>query len=188
MDVLWGALDTNHDNNVSFNEFFRKLSRYGVKNRSKEEVIIYAIIEAAQRSNVKNLSKLFEMIDKKGRGFISREDFIDICLSLQLKVDKNDLQKFVDHFWKDKEAGIDYPGFLRLFSRYQMKLAQEENARSIKNRNVIVTDETVRMKKDIYSRIDNTMKRMGKTLTDLFAKVDKDGDRTVTATELYHMF
>lgn len=31
----------------------------------------------------------------------------------------------MDNFWKDKDAGIDYQGFLRIFSRYQVRLSKE---------------------------------------------------------------
>ena len=76
------------------------------------------MIEAAQKANVSNLSTLFEMIDKHKRGYISREDFLDLFRSMSIKAKPQDLAKFIDHFWKDKEAGIDYQGFLRIFSRY----------------------------------------------------------------------
>ncbi len=50
---------------------------------------------------------------------ISREDFKDIFKSLPMqKIDPNDIEKFIDQFWKDKSAGIDYQQFLRIFNRY----------------------------------------------------------------------
>jgi Ca2+-binding EF-hand superfamily protein len=66
------------------------------------------MIDAVQRSKVKSLNGLFELIDKSGRGFISRDDFSDIFQSLNLRIDQQELDKFMDNFWKDKDAGIDY--------------------------------------------------------------------------------
>ena len=117
-DILWDSLDADKGGTVDYREFARKLERYGVRNRTKEEIIIYQIIEAVNRSNVKSMSNLFELIDKNGRGIISREDFRDIFQSLNLNLDKKELEKFIDNFWKDKEVGIDYQGFLRIFSKY----------------------------------------------------------------------
>ena len=77
-DIIWDSLDTDKSGEVDYKEFCRKLERYGVRNRSKEEIIIYQIIEAVNRSNVKSMSNLFELIDKSGRGIISRDDFRDI--------------------------------------------------------------------------------------------------------------
>lgn len=99
LDVLWNTLDADRSGSISIREFCRKLERYGVRNRSREEHIIYQMIEAVQRSNVKSMSNLFELIDKNGRGFISRDDFTDIFKSLSLKIDQMELNKFCDHFW-----------------------------------------------------------------------------------------
>lgn len=77
-NIVWDSLDADKSGEVDYNEFCTKLERYGVRNRTKEEIIIYQIIEAVNRSNVKSMSNLFELIDKSGRGIISREDFRDI--------------------------------------------------------------------------------------------------------------
>jgi len=105
------------------------------------------MIDAVQRSKVKSLNGLFELIDKSGRGFISRDDFSDIFQSLNLRIDQQELDKFMDNFWKDKDAGIDYQGFLRIFGRYQVRMNKEQNAQAGPK---IATDETIRKKKSIY--------------------------------------
>ena len=65
------------------------------------------------------MQDMFELIDKEGRNYISRDDFLDIFKSLSLpNISAADLNKFVDQFWKDKAAGIDYREFLRIFNRY----------------------------------------------------------------------
>lgn len=78
------------------------------------------MIEAVNRSPVQSLSNLFEIIDKRNLGTIDRQDFSDIFRSLDLKIDQSELDRFMDNFWKDKSAGIDYQGFLRIFSKYQV--------------------------------------------------------------------
>jgi Ca2+-binding EF-hand superfamily protein len=45
------------------------------------------MIEAVNRSKVQNLSNLFELIDKRNLGTIDRQDFSDIFLALDLKID-----------------------------------------------------------------------------------------------------
>ena len=93
---------------IEYKEFVRKLERYGVRNRSKEEIIIYQMVEALQHSNLGGLADLFNIMDKSGTGYISREDFSDIFDSLSLKIDRRELERFMDNFWRDKNAGIDY--------------------------------------------------------------------------------
>jgi Ca2+-binding EF-hand superfamily protein len=119
IDIVWNSLDVDKSGTIDLKEFSRKLERYGVRNVSKEETIIIQMIQAVQRSpNVRSLSKLFEIIDKQGRGYISRQDFADIFYNLNLKIDQAELDRFLDHWWKDKEAGIDYKGFHRIFNKY----------------------------------------------------------------------
>jgi Ca2+-binding EF-hand superfamily protein len=84
------------------------------------------IVESLRRTGIKSLAEAFELFDKEQRGSLSREDFKDVFKNMKLRIDDNDIEKFIDHFWKDKKAGIDYQEFLRIFSRYQVKLDQDE--------------------------------------------------------------
>ena len=79
------------------------------------------------RSQVKTPARLFEIIDKSHRGYIDRRDFADIFENMGLNINKQELERFMDNFWKDKEAGIDYNGFLRIFAKYQLKAERETN-------------------------------------------------------------
>lgn len=59
IDILWDALDVSNDEIVSLREFTLKLERFGLKAHTKEEHIIYQLIEAVQRSPLKDLSEFF---------------------------------------------------------------------------------------------------------------------------------
>lgn len=111
-------MDVDSDGYINYKEFTKKLDRHGVRSRTSEEQIIFLIIEGLKRSKITSLSDAFEIIDKEQKGNISKEDFKDVFRNLNLKVSEPELDKFIDHFWKDKVAGIDYPEFLRIFNRY----------------------------------------------------------------------
>lgn len=66
------------------------------------------MVEALEHSQVNGLSELFQIMDKSGSGYVSRDDFNDIFTSLNLKIDRRELERFMDNFWRDKDAGIDY--------------------------------------------------------------------------------
>jgi Ca2+-binding EF-hand superfamily protein len=102
------SVDVDSDGYIRYKEFVRKLSRHGVHNKTSEEQIIYLIAEALRRSKIKTLSEAFSIIDKEDRGVISREEFKDIFKNLNIKIQESDIDRFIDLFWKDKVAGIDY--------------------------------------------------------------------------------
>ena len=103
------SLDMSGDGYVSYKEFVHKLSRHGIRSRTPEEEIIFLIIEGLNKIKITNLSEAFRLIDKEENGFISKDDFKDLFKSMvQKRIDPNDLDRFIDQFWKDKSAGIDY--------------------------------------------------------------------------------
>jgi len=180
------SLDSSGDGLISYKEFVHKLSRHGIRSRTTEEQIIYLVIEALKRSKIKNMSEAFALIDKEGRGFISQDDFKDIFRGLSLKIDQDDLDKFIDQFWKDKTAGIDYQQFLRIFKRYQMKLEGDGDEREHKY--VKIPEEIIRLKKDIYMTISKALQQTGKSLKGIFAKVDSDQSDEIDLIEFKSMF
>lgn len=117
LEVLYDALDVTGDETVSIHEFVQKLQRYGLKCQTREEHIMSQLIEAVQRSGT-NVSDFFQIIDKSGRGYITREDFADLLTSTKLKIDDRDLTFFMNQFWKDEKAGIDFEDFLRIFKKF----------------------------------------------------------------------
>jgi Ca2+-binding EF-hand superfamily protein len=97
-----GSIDYDSDGYVRYKEFLRKLSRHGVKSRTPEEQILYLLIDTLKKINFKSLAEAFELFDKKRTGSISRDDFKDVFSTLKgLRVDEAEIDRFIDHFWRD---------------------------------------------------------------------------------------
>lgn len=120
-EILWNSLDFDNSNSIDYKEFSRKLEQYGVKNLGKEEFILYQLAKYMQRAGL-SMDRYFDMFDKHERGYISREDFRDIFDNIKehINLNENELNQFIENFWRDKTAGIDYKGFLRIFSKYEI--------------------------------------------------------------------
>jgi Ca2+-binding EF-hand superfamily protein len=181
-----GSVDVDSDGYIRYREFVRKLSRHGVKSRTSEEQIIYLIVESLRRTGIKSLAKAFELFDKERRGSLSREDFKDVFKNMKLKIEEGDVDKFIDHFWKDKKAGIDYQEFLRIFSRYQIKLDENENKRKVAYDRI--PDDVLRLKKRIYVEMNKAFTSTGKSLKNLFDRVDIDNSNQIEFEEFKGMF
>ena len=155
-----------------------------MKTRSKQEQVIYQIIEAVERSNIKSMNHLFEIIDRSRTGIITKQDFKDIFSNLsQLKIDQVEFDNFIETFWKDKKGGIDYKSFLGIFTKYQIKFEDEKRPKNqIKTK--YVTEDTIRLKKDIFDRIQTVLKSKNMQPVDLFKRVDKDGSNEIDVDEL----
>ncbi len=91
----------------------------------------------------------------------------------------------MDNFWKDKSAGIDYQGFLRIFSKYQIQIDREAKVSSAPK---VISDDTVRLKKKIYTTIQQALDKTGRTINELFKKIDFDKSNTIQSAELHQMF
>ena len=185
-DMLWKSMDVDSDGHIQYKEFIRKLARHGVRSRTSEEQIIYLIIEGLKRSKVQSMSEAFDLIDKEGNGSISREDFKDIFRNLKLKISDQEIDKFIDHFWKDKVGGIDYPEFLRIFNRYQVRLENELKGKHTMTSRL--SEDVVRYKQTIFREIDKKLKERSIPLKSLFAKVDVDRSERIELDEFISMF
>ena len=117
-ETLWQALDVDDSGTISQAEFMSKMERFGLLMRSNDEHIMYQLLLAIEKTGMKNLSEFFQIADKSGRGYITKEDFADLFHSKILKIDQKSLDHFMNQFWKDSKAGIDYEGFLRIFKRF----------------------------------------------------------------------
>jgi Ca2+-binding EF-hand superfamily protein len=105
------------------------------------------MMEAAKRANM-NMASLFEMIDSRGNGIISRENFEDVFFKLNLTVDQRTLESFIDNFWKENKAGIDYKQFLNIFKRYEVRMEDEEKA--ARSGTHTTPENIIRLKKAVF--------------------------------------
>ena len=153
MSRLYDSLDGNSDGKVDYREFVRKLQQYGVRNLGRDEFILYQLAKTMQKINM-SMADFFSMVDKQERGYISREDFIETFNHIKgqsgLKLNEAELNAFIDNFWRDNTAGIDYKGFLRIFAKYEIRVADESKASKGTGQRVIIKDETIRMRKHIF--------------------------------------
>ena len=92
-------------------------------------------------------------------------------ISTKLKIDDEELQHFINQFWKDDKAGIDYEGFLRIFKKYQIKI-QDEGRRKNVGKFTPITEQTLKLKKHYFDEINKALKATRTTFRDLFRKID----------------
>ena len=119
---------------------------------------------------------------------MTRDDFKDMLIDADLKIDEDQLNQFMDKFWKDEKAAIDYKGFLRIFKKYQVQLANEERQKNA-GKYVPITEATLKYKKDVFDRMDECLREQNVSLRDFFRKkVDVDRDGCITSNELMTMF
>lgn len=128
--------------------------------------------------------RLFQLIDKRNRGYIDRQDFKDVFDSLNVRIESGDLERFMDHFWKTEKAGIDYAGFLRIFNKYQVKHDRDTKARAAPK---TVSDATIKIKKDLFDKMSAAFQRNGNNLHDLFFAIDVDKSQKIEFNEFEKM-
>jgi hypothetical protein len=75
---------------------------------------------------------------------------------MKLRIEKSEVEKFIEHFWKDQKAGIDYMAFLRIFQRYQLRLEDDEKT-SRKGATVRIPDDVIRLKKRVFADVHTAL-------------------------------
>ena len=186
IDVLMRSLDADGDGYVNLRELKAKLKRSGIRSRSSEEKIILALNDALQRSNM-GLSDAFEIIDKEGHGVISKQDMRDVFSTLQLKQDPGEIDKFIELFWRDKDGGINYREFTRIFNRYKVQF-EEEDRNERRSAEYVETEEITRLKKSIFGAMQQSLDKNGVSLRGAFEKIDSSRDNRVSVRELTSLF
>ena len=191
MSRLFDSLDANGDGKVDYHEFVRKLQQYGVRNLGRDEFILYQLAKTMQKINM-SMADFFGMVDKQERGYISREDFIETFNHIKgqsgLKLNEAELNSFIDNFWRDNTAGIDYKGFLRIFAKYEIRVADEAKAKRGPGQRVVIKDATVRLRKHIFDELKVCLDHAGQTINDLFKMVDADQSFGLSIDELFGAF
>ncbi len=108
---------------------------------------------------------------------------------MKLRIDENELEKFIEHFWRDQKAGIDYQAFLRIFQRYQLRL--EEDDQRIRKGGATayrIPDDVIRLKKRIFEEMQRALAKRGWKIDVIFRLMDKSKDGTIDFQELKGIF
>lgn len=132
------------------------------------------------------MSEAFELFDKERRGSLSREDFRDVFKNMKLRIEEGDIEKFIDHFWKDQKAGIDYQAFLRIFNKYQVRL--EDDEKNMRRGPVKIPEEVIRLKKRIFTQINDSMLKYKKSFKEFFYNIDIDESNQIDIQEFMGLF
>lgn len=155
--------------------------------RSKEDQIVYVIDEALKRHKL-DLDRLFEIMDKNGKGVITRHDFKDTVKNSRVRVDDRDLERFLNLFWKGREEGINYRDFVRIYNKFKVRFDEEDEEYHGKGKKVKITDDMIERWKFIFDSLDKIFKRNDITLKEAFAKIDSSGDKKISRIELRQLF
>lgn len=185
-EMLKRAIDPDMSGSIDYREFCRKCGRHGVMVRSKEDQIVYVIDEALKKHKM-DLDRLFEIMDKNGKGVITRHDFKDTIKNSRIRVSEKDLENFVKLFWKGRDEGINYRDFVRVYNRFKVRFDEEDSEYSNKHK-IQITDEMIDRWKFIFDSLDKIFKQNDISLKDAFEKIDYSGDKKITRRELRNLF
>ena len=186
-EILLRSIDADNDGAINYREFCRKWGRYGVKSRSKEDEIVFILDDTLKRSNL-DLSTIFDVMDKNGKGVITKEDFKDTLISSRIKIDRKDLENFTDLFWKDRPEGINFRDFIRIYNRFKARFDAEQESQDKESGKLEITEEMVKRQKYIFDKLNETFKNNKITLKEAFDKIDDSKDKRISRVELRRLF
>lgn len=186
-ELLKRSIDPDNSGTIDYREFCRKCGRHGVMIRTREDEIVY-VLDAALKKHRLDLATMFEMMDKKGKGVITKEDFKDTLVNSRVNIDKKDLDAFVNLFWKKREEGINYRDFVRIYNRFKVRFDESTNEDDRPLGEFEITDEMVERNKWIYDRLNSIFKKNDISLKKAFERIDYSGDKKITRVELRQLF
>ena len=186
-EILLRSIDADMDGTINYKEFWMKWGRYGVTSRSKEDEIVFIIEDTLKRNNL-NLSEMFDIMDKNGKGIITKEDFKDTLISSRIKIDRKDLENFTDLFWKNKPEGINFRDFVRIYNRFKARFEAEQKGQDRQVGRLEITEEMVTKQKIIFDSLNKIFKKNGISLRDAYNKIDSSKDKRVSRVELRRLF
>ena len=83
----------------------------------------------------------------------------------------------MEYFWNNSEMGVDYRAFIKIFTKYEIRLNSKNN--NLSNVNLVMTEDVLRKKKKIYDDIHNASLVGNFELKDMFQRIDVDGNNEV---------
>lgn len=164
-----------------------KCGRYGVSSRSKEDEIVFIIEDTLKRHNL-DLSNMFDIMDKNGKGVITKEDFKDTLISSRVKIDRKDLENFTDLFWKNRPEGINFRDFVRIYNRFKARFEADERNIDRQVGRLEITEEMVKRQKTLFDKLSEIFNKNGTTLREAYDKIDSNHDKRVSRVELRRLF
>lgn len=186
-EMLKRSIDPDQSGSVDYREFCRKCGRHGVMMRSREDQIVYVLDEALRRNHL-DLERMFDVMDKEGKGVITKEDFKDTLSNSRVRIDRKDLENFVDLFWKGREEGINYRDFVRIYNRFKVRFDEEQDDGLKVKGQMKITDEMIERMKFVFDSLDKIFKREDISLKEAFEKIDYSGDKKISRVELRRLF
>ena len=127
-------------------------------------------------------------MDKNGQGVITKDDFKDTLINSRVKVDRRDLENFVDLFWKGRDEGINIRDFIRIYNKFKVRFEEMESNRGKVRGQIEVTDEMIERMKWIFDKLKTIFDKNDITLRDAFNRIDHSSDKKITRIELKRMF
>ena len=106
------------------------------------------------------------------------------------EITKEQVDKFIEYFYKDEKGGIDLPSFMRIFENYEKKIEMEENPGYVHNqrRRERVERRILETKKTVFMEVNNALKQNRVSLNTLFKKIDSDNSSEISLGEFKNMF
>lgn len=131
---------------------------------------------------------MFEIMDKKGKGVITKEDFKDTLVNSRVKIEKKDLDNFTDLFWRNRDDGINYRDFIRMYNKFKVKIDEEEDNKEKAKGKIEITEEMIERQKWIFDKLNQIFKKNDIKLKEAFEKIDNSSDKKITRIELRRLF
>lgn len=191
IQMLIDQMDKNKNGLIEHKEFSFMLQREGLKARSLEESMVFNIIKT-MKSLKRQKSYIFELIDKRGQGYITKQDFKEFLDQLKSDyISDNDIESFINYFFKHESGGdITLNTFLSKFSMFEKKMEEEESSeKQERKKRRPIAEDTLRRKKKFFDELQRAIMDLeGATLRILFNKIDTDDSGDIDFNEFKLMF
>ena len=125
IEVLMNSMEVDENGMIRYKSFVRRLRRSGVRIKTAEEQIIFAISETIRKNNL-SIEDAFRMFDKDGNGYIEKKELIDVFRKLRSGYSDQELDQVFKYLYPGNETQIDYRKFSRLFQKSSQKMQVEE--------------------------------------------------------------
>lgn len=173
---FFGFLDIDASGSIDYMEFARKLRRFGVVLRSKEEEVVTRLWNGIVKANL-TLETAFKIIDKQGQNSVGFNDMMTAFKDLNVEVDARTASEFFKIVDVSDNGSISAAEFYHIFKKYNKQ-----------NENVLSPDSTLDWKMELMVRMDRLAKEKGKSLEEIFTDMDEDKNGRISENEFRRIF